>query len=229
VRRAAIVLLVVVAAAGCGRGDADGRRVASVAVGADAAITTSTTAERPSTTNAPTTTTVASVPTTTTEDPAPAARASPAPPVPPTTTTTTPPAAPQQLSARIELPTRTVVAGGSLDGTLVVTNAGAAPARWLDRDCGAKWAVYLRPGQPPAVTAECAAALVFPPGETRLPFSVRASLSACTQADPHAGLPRCNPPPDVMPHLAPGTYRAALYASAPGLEASEVPVEVVPV
>jgi hypothetical protein len=234
-RRVAIVLVVLVAATGCGGGDGDGERVASVAAGADAALTTSTSAEPPSTTNAPTTSTAESVPTTTVAPaptptpPAPVARpALPAPPAPPTTTTTAP--APPQLSARIELPTRTVVAGGSLDGTLVVTNAGAAPAHWLDRGCKPKWAVYLWPGDPPAFHLMCeGGALVFPPGETRLPFTVRASLTRCGQDESSGGgLPRCLPPPDVMPPLDPGTYRAALYTDAPGLSAAKVPVEVVP-
>jgi hypothetical protein len=231
-RRVAIVLVVLVAATGCGGGDGDGERVASVAAGADAALTTSTSAEPPSTTNAPTTSTAESVPTTTVAPaptptpPAPVAR--PALPAPPTTTTTAP--APPQLSARIELPTRTVVAGGSLDGTLVVTNAGAAPAHWLDRGCKPKWAVYLWPGDPPAFHLMCeGGALVFPPGETRLPFTVRASLTRCGQDESSGGgLPRCLPPPDVMPPLDPGTYRAALYTDAPGLSAAKVPVEVVP-
>jgi hypothetical protein len=220
-RRSAIVLLLLLAV-GCGRGEADGAtRVASVAAGARAEAAPTTT----STTAAPTTTVteVTSVPTT--EPPA----AAPVPaPVPTTTTTTAPAPTPPQLSARIELPTTTVAAGGSLDGTLVVTNAGTDPAHWLDRECKPKWAVYLWPGDTPAFHSMCEGGpVVFPPGETRLPFSVRASLTRCGQSDASGpGLQRCLPPPDVMPPLAPGRYRAALYTSAPGLAASEVPVEV---
>jgi len=133
--------------------------------------------------------------------------------------------APPQLSARIEVPTPTVPAGGSLDGTLVVTNTGTEAVPLVDGDCGSHWAVYFRPGDLPAFPAICADPLVFPPGETRLPFAVPVARRACTPAEPHAGLPRCLPPPDVMPPLAPGDYRLALTAG-PGLEAAEVPVVV---
>jgi hypothetical protein len=70
--------------------------------------------------------------------------------------------------------------------------------------------------------------LTFPPGPTRLPFTVPATYSSCSpSAAAGSGTLACLPPPDIMPPLPAGRYEAKLVSTSPSLTAVPVPVEVV--
>jgi hypothetical protein len=164
------------------------------------------------------------------DEPPPVALGPAPPPTSPPPTTATTVAEPPVLTARIELSASTVTAGEDLQGVLVVTNRSGVPFDWSDRGCRPKWGMYFAPGMSPIFTSDCPhGVLTFAPGQTRLPFSVKASLTACSQDESaNGGLPACNTPPEVMPPLDPGTYHVALYATAPELVAERVPVTVTP-
>jgi hypothetical protein len=144
------------------------------------------------------------------------------------------PAPDRPLEARLELDRRSVVAGGELHGDLVVVNATGKSVTSKAGSCTPKWAVALaKPGEQPSVafTLECGAELLtFAPGETRLPFTVRAGYNICSGGPTTPDTPHCAPG-GGMPPLPAGRYEAALGGSlgdAVPAVPDRVPVTVTP-
>jgi hypothetical protein len=114
------------------------------------------------------------------------------------------------LPARVILPSRTMMAGSSLSGyVLVDNNTGHAVHTY---GCGALFQVLLISShyRTPVAWLTCLQPFVIPVGESRYPAPVRASYSECSQGRPQRGfrpcLPGGRPPP-----LPPGDYHAVLF------------------
>ena len=85
-----------------------------------------------------------------------------------------------QATARIELPSPTIVAGATTTGSFLVDNQTGRPLRLRTaRGCQPKWAVSLGndqiPNQPVFPTDCVRRPLVFPVGESQRSFTLRAS------------------------------------------------------
>lgn len=189
--------------------------------------------EVPSTVPAPTVPT-STVPTTT----GPPGSSIPAP-VPPSPTLTLPttvpysPPPPGALSTRIELPSRTLVAGSTVDGALVVSDHTDRSYN-LTQGCRPYWAVGLQSATipfNPAVPAICGLAPFWiHPGDNRLPFTLIVRYQACSsgsQGTAGTTLPPCGDA-GALPPLPPGTYQVVLVSGSPALSAPAVDVVVVP-
>jgi hypothetical protein len=125
----------------------------------------------------------------------------------------------ETLSTRIELATKTVEQGAEIAGELVVENDTGAPVDlWQGARCTPKWAIVLtRPGEKPdhAFTMECVGQpLRIDVGTTRLPFTVNATYQFCTNDQPSADTPKCEPG-GGQPPLPVGTYDAAFATPLP--------------
>jgi hypothetical protein len=120
------------------------------------------------------------------------------------------------ITSSIVLDNDVVKAGGELKGTLVIENDTSDAVELRMGNCFPKWAVaFARPGDVPdvAFTMECGTdALRIPQGTTRLPFTMRASLSSCSNSATDEGIPRCLPNSGT-PALAPGKYQAVFVAA----------------
>src|SRR5579859_1233614 len=110
------------------------------------------------------------------------------------------------LSARILLPSRTVTAGSSMRGLVVVDNRTGHPVRaW---GCLSLFQVILfsESYRPSPVWLTCLQSFIIPVGESSYPVTVGASYLGCG-----GGLPGClngRPPP-----LPPGIYRTRFFQS----------------
>jgi hypothetical protein len=139
----------------------------------------------------------------------------------------------ETLTARIELDSDTVEAGGTLKGWLVIDNPTNETMQLREGGCTPKWQVALaRPGQTPdaAFTMECGAApMTIPPGALRQPITIRAAYNGCTNAEPtDEAFPHCLAD-GGMPPLPIGDYEAVLATrgEVPQLELPDpVPVTV---
>ena len=131
-----------------------------------------------------------------------------------------------QVTAHFEFTATEVVAGEALEGWLVIDNNTGSDIDIRDDGCAPKWGASLENGfvsQMAVFTMECSIDLTnntIVAGTTRLPVTVTASYSQCTQ-DPigsDAGMPACLPPPsDPMPPLPSGEYQAVFVGDLPGI------------
>jgi heat shock protein HslJ len=112
-------------------------------------------------------------------------------------------------TARLELPARTMGAGSSLAGQVVVDNDTGAPLN--ASGCLSYFAALLvKPGsaqEPGQLT--CLQEFTFPVGESTYPISVSASENSCGGVPLGANQP-CLPTGGTPP-LAPGEYQAKLF------------------
>jgi hypothetical protein len=171
-----------------------------------------------------------------------AACSSSSPKAEPPTTTTAAPTSPAtfpagQLSARIELPATTLVAGSTERGTLVVENDTGGPVRLTTGGavpCKPGWTVILtneQLRQEAAFTTICVPRpMTVPVGETRLPFTLLSEYQSCSETGhaPDALTPPCVKDAnglDTSPPLPPGEYRATFFSDISRF----IPVESVPV
>jgi hypothetical protein len=130
------------------------------------------------------------------------------------------------LTAYIVLPTRTLVAGTTVHGTVIVTNkTGKA---MIVVSCGSPFQVALANDhyEPGVAWPLCGGRTVIPVGQSTWKVSVQASNLACLGGNQpgEKGMPKClpngNPPP-----LPVGAYRARLYQS-PHVVADPDPIQV---
>jgi hypothetical protein len=157
----------------------------------------------------------------------------PATPPPLTVSSTVPPLLPPPgaLTTTIELPSTTLVAGSTVNGSLVVTNHTNETFN-LTQGCRPNWVVGLQSGSVrfvPGFTLECGGDPFFvPPGVSRLPFKLTVTYQGCSM-DPQAAtadFPACISG-DQMPPLPPGAYEAVLVSGTSALSAPPVDVQVV--
>jgi hypothetical protein len=163
---------------------------------------------------------------------------------PPTTTaapsapaSSLPASPPGRISARIELASRTLVAGSTERGTLVVENETGVPVRLTTGGaigCKPGWTVILTNQQLPqeaAFPSSCVPRpMVLPVGETRRPFTLLSDYQACSETGHAQGAltPPCVKDAnglDTSPPLPAGEYRATFFSDIAGF----IPVESVPV
>lgn len=155
----------------------------------------------------------------------------------PAPTTTTPRVVPGVLTAHIELPSSTLVAGATEIGTLVFTNGTGGPLHLTTggtTGCKPGWTVILTSNQLPqeaAFPADCkSGSMLVPAGVSRRTFSLRSDYQTCSETgSPQGALtPVCVKNAkgvDTSPPLPPGNYRATFFSNV----SSFIPVESVPV
>ena len=127
------------------------------------------------------------------------------------------------VSARVVLSARTVAAGGSLTGRVIVTNRTGEPVEGVG--CRNIFQVALRSNEvkPEVAWLLCAETLSIPPGRSTYPVTVAASHLTCSST-PSSEIPQCLPG-GGLPPLPPGDYRAVLFQN-PELVPTPDPVEV---
>lgn len=138
----------------------------------------------------------------------------------------------EPATSRIELEGDQLRAGGELDGALVVDNPTDTDLEVLDQGCAPKWNVILVGGpleSDAAFTFDCLIKpLIVPPGESRFPITVHASVRRCMPpGTAEAGVPTCASTLDRMPPVPEGDYEAVFVGSLPGIAApSPIPLVV---
>ncbi len=131
------------------------------------------------------------------------------------------------LSARIVLPLRTMAAGSSIKGRLVVTNnTGRAIHTW---GCGTPFQVALTSStyHPDVAWPTCLQRLTIPAGVTSYRVAVSATYLICSGSQ-SPGTTRACLPGGGMPPLPAGKYRAMLFQSRHLVQAPPgIPVRVI--
>jgi len=114
------------------------------------------------------------------------------------------------MTARIVLPARTMTAGSSMSGQVVVDNNTGHAIR--ASGCVKLFQVLLTSStyRPPVAWLGCLQRFTIPVGESRYSVTVWASYSQCSEGRPQHGLRACRPD-GRMPPLPPGTYHAKLF------------------
>lgn len=114
------------------------------------------------------------------------------------------------VSAQVVLPSRTIVAGSSMSGTVIIENNSGHPLNATG--CGRLFQVALGNDKirPSVQWLKCLQAFTIPVSESSYPVTVDASYLSCNSDGPQADLRACRangqPPP-----LPPGDYRAMLF------------------
>jgi hypothetical protein len=142
------------------------------------------------------------------------------------------------MSARIALPSPSIVAGSSEPGTLVIENNTGVDVRLTTKDgCMPPWGIVLANNKLPqtAIFSEVCTLrpLVIGTGVTKLPFTLRAIYQGCSNTGEPQGalLPVCLRRPDgstLNPPLPSGLYRATFFMDgAQFTRVTAVPIGVV--
>lgn len=138
-------------------------------------------------------------------------------------------AAPAGLTDSIHLDKTRVVAGTTVKGTLIATNASGHTVNLLYRGCRPNYGIALTNGTilaSPAFAASCSSApLVLKPGVTKLPAYMITTYQGCTSGPPHPPkVPQCAANGSIPP-LPTGRYLAVLD----GVDLALPPAQPVPV
>jgi len=130
-----------------------------------------------------------------------------------TTLPATPHRSPAPLAARMVLPSRTMTAGSSMSGRVVVENNTGRAIHVSG--CLALFQVALASStyQPAVAWPLCLQSFTIPVGESSYPTQVEASYGECHEGRPQGALRACLPNGHPPP-LPPGDYRAMLYQSS---------------
>ena len=114
------------------------------------------------------------------------------------------------VTARVVLPSRTLAAGSSMSGQVLVENTTGHAIHVSG--CVKLFQVLLTSSayRPVVGWLTCLQRFTIPVGESRYPVRVWASYSQCSQGRPQHGLKPCRPG-GRMPPLPPGTYHAKLF------------------
>ena len=118
--------------------------------------------------------------------------------------------APAPMSARVVLPSRTMTAGSSMSGYVLVENHTEHAVH--ASGCLTLFQVLLTSStyRPTAAWFLCLQPFTIPIGETRYSATVSASYNQCHQGRPQHGLRACLPG-GRPPPLPPGDYHATLF------------------
>ena len=117
---------------------------------------------------------------------------------------------PAPISARVVLPSRTLAAGASLSGHVVIENNTGRAIRAAG--CGSLFQLELvgRDYHPTVGWLTCLQTLTIPKGRSSYPVSIAASYNRCISGRPHGTTKACLPE-GGPPALPPGVYRAVLF------------------
>lgn len=114
------------------------------------------------------------------------------------------------VSARVELPAKTMAAGTTMEATVIVRNR-TGKALTVD-GCGSLFQVALRSQtyEPVVGWNLCRQAITVPQGRSRYGVTVTAAPLVCS-GDGGGGVPLCVDGNGNPPTLPPGKYQATLY------------------
>jgi hypothetical protein len=114
------------------------------------------------------------------------------------------------MTARVVLPSRTMTAGASMSGHVLVDNTTGHAIQVPG--CVKLFQVLLTSStyRPTVGWFTCLQRFTIPAGESRYAVTVLARYSQCSQGRPQHGLKPCRPD-GRMPPLPPGTYHAKLF------------------
>jgi|SRR5215470_430006 len=117
---------------------------------------------------------------------------------------------PAPISARLELPARTMPAGSSMSGHVVIENNTGGAIH--TSGCLSLFQVALVSSRyhPAIIWFACLQSFTIPAGQSRYPVTVAASYGQCGQAGPGDAAKACLPG-GHMPALPAGIYRAVLF------------------
>ncbi len=118
--------------------------------------------------------------------------------------------APGPISARVVLPARTMTAGSSMSGHVVVENDTGRAIR--ASGCLTLFQVALASSSyhPAIAWLDCLQSFTIPAGQSSYPVTVAASYGQCGPGGPGDAVKACLPG-GQMPSLPPGIYRAVLF------------------
>jgi heat shock protein HslJ len=127
------------------------------------------------------------------------------------------------ITARIDLPSTTMIAGSTMTGHVVVENDTGHAVRATG--CGGLFGVGLQNAEirQAVIFPSCAEEITIPMGESSYPVPVLAEYYACDAAGDQ-GLQRCLPNGGAPP-LPPGIYQATLFQASPIVPAP-LPIDV---
>jgi hypothetical protein len=123
------------------------------------------------------------------------------------------PRPPVPVSARVLLPSRTMAAGSSMSGHVVVDNHTGHALHVYG--CGRLFAVALGNDKvhPDVLWPLCRQPFTIPIGASSYPIQVEATYLACSPGRPQSNLIACKPNRQ-LPALPPGNYQAKLFQSS---------------
>src|SRR5690349_7058646 len=129
-----------------------------------------------------------------------------------TSSETATPASSGGLTARVELPARTMRAGTTMDAVVVVQNDSGAAV--MTTGCGSLFQIALiTSGETPEIAwTLCLQNFTIPIGESRYPMTITAEARGCG-GEPAGQRPACVD--GHAPAPPPGEYEAALFQSSP--------------
>ncbi len=145
---------------------------------------------------------------------------------------TTIPVARHGVSARVELPSDTIISGSKVEGTIVVENDTGKPISRSGKDgCGQQWAVALGNDQvrPDIVfAAVCMPSTeTFPVGTSRWPFELQAvDQSPCSLPGQPSQPPTRTCQPGTDTPLPTGDYRTEFFGGLKALNPTPLTVHV---
>jgi len=119
---------------------------------------------------------------------------------------------PTGLTTVLTLPSRTMVAGSSLKGQIIVENDTGHAIH--TGGCGSLFQVDLVSSMyhPTVAWTNCLQSLTIPVGRSRYPVTVEASYNQCAENPPSYAAPACLPA--GPPPLPSGNYEAVLFQSS---------------
>jgi hypothetical protein len=125
-----------------------------------------------------------------------------------------------RVTAEVRLPTRSVIAGSTVEATVIVKNRSGSPLSV--NGCGAPFAVAIESKAVPATVAwpACSRPMTIPTGTSKYRVAAVARYSSCSPDGPD----RCidlRPPP-----LPVGRYKATLYQNPQVLTTTPRSIEV---
>jgi hypothetical protein len=129
------------------------------------------------------------------------------------------------LSARVVLPSTTLIAGSSVHGEVIVHNNTGHVVK--AHGCETLFQVALGNGavQPHVAFLACSQPFTIAPGASRYPVTVEARYLACTPGRPYGSVPSCQPN-GAAPALPEGRYHATLFQQPRNLVPTPAPVTI---
>lgn len=117
---------------------------------------------------------------------------------------------PAPISARVVLPARTMTAGSSMAGHVVIENNTGRAIHTSGCLTLFQVALVSSSYHPTIAWLDCLRSFTIPVGQSSYPVTIAASYGRCSQGRPSDSIKSCLPN-GHLPPLPPGIYRAVLF------------------